>query len=242
MNTLRIISLLVVPLITLSACESSDNSENSQTLRLSEITNNWSGGLVEITNIEYNESGHLLREIISADGEIVLTRNYETTADGQLVRRSDDIDQDGVEDRSSTYEYMDGLGLIRTNRIGPSMLIESIDVFQFEDGHAVSAEIRDIVDVATSDLVDESSGTVTARYNFAYEDNRLIEKTSDSNNDGVVDEVEVFSYNPNGTLASSSNSSVTSGVIYSATFVYEQGKCNTNVANSVSYYRCVNTK
>jgi len=184
----------------------------------------------------------LLREIISADGEIVLTRNYETTADGQLVRRSDDIDQDGVEDRSSTYEYMDGLGLIRTNRIGPSMLIESIDVFQFEDGHAVSAEIRDIVDVATSDLVDESSGTVTARYNFAYEDNRLIEKTSDSNNDGVVDEVEVFSYNPNGTLASSSNSSVTSGVIYSATFVYEQGKCNTNVANSVSYYRCVNTK
>jgi len=90
--------------------------------------------------------------------------------------------------------------------------------------------------------VDESSGTVTARFNYTYENNQLVEKTYDSNNDGIVDEIEVFSYNPNGTLATTTNSSVTDGVIYSATFTYEQGKCNNNFGNSVSRYYCVATE
>jgi len=136
MKNLILLPLAATSLIILSACGSSESPKEFNTQRLVGIANNWSGGLVELTRIEYTESGNLLRDTVTANGEIVRTRTFETTDEGQLIRRSDDTDQDGIEDSASTYVYMDGFGLTRNNSIGANGLIESIAVFQFEDGQA----------------------------------------------------------------------------------------------------------
>jgi len=239
MKTTKLLSFLTAPLIILSACSSSEDSNGAQTQRIVEITRSWSGGAIETINVEYSDSGNYLRDITRQNGEITFVRNFETTADGQFIRRSDDNNQDGVEDSASTYEYTNGLGLSRVHRLDSNMFIDTIEVFRFENGVVVSAEARDIDDVATPDLIDESSGTVTARFNYKYEGNQLIEKTTDSNDDGIADQLEVFNYNPDGTLASTTRNSVTEGAINSSVYVYEQGACNSNFTNTIARYYCV---
>ncbi len=225
-----------------SSSISSDDSNENQTLRLIESIRNLSDGTIETISSEYSESGNMVRDTVRRNGEIAITRQIESTPDGQLIRRSEDIDQDGFEDNASLYEYTDGPGLTRIYRVGPDKLIYAFEVFQFDGNVAVSSVAREIDDATTPDLLDENSGTFIARFNFAYEEDQLVEKTRDDNDDGIVDSIQVYSYNPDGTLASTTNSSVAGGVIDSTTYVYEAGKCNNNFGNSVNRYYCVTIK
>lgn len=242
MTALKLISLFC--LLILSACGSSGDGSNGNesgttTQRLVEITHSMANGSVNTHTIEYSSSGNFQREVFKQDGNIYYISTYETRADGQLIRRSDDADQDGVEDFSSTYTYDSTLGLERIERFNASMLIYQIDIFKFNDGLAVSRDTQDIDDVATYDLVDESSGSLSIRRTFVYENGLVIENNIDTNGNGENDRQEVYSYNPDGTLASTTLSSVTDGVISSAIYTYKKGDCNRNDGNSFTNFYCI---
>lgn len=233
--------LLSTLLIILSACDSSDKTNNATTQRLVETTRSFSNGSTDVITTEYTASGNILRQTFSRDTETYLTTIFESSDDGRFIRRSEDSNQDGVEDSFSTYVYTDGLGLSRINRIRSNMLIDEIDLFQFENSLAMTRDTRNIDDVATSELVDESSGTLETRRVYIYENNRITSTDIDTNGDGEVDRQTVFSYNPDGTLATTVLSSLSEGVISSSSYVYEQGVCNNNSGNSSTSYFCVVT-
>lgn len=242
LRSLPLFPLLPLTLLTLTACNSSEDPMTSPTQRLTEITRNLADGTVISQKIEYDSFGNLQSEVSRRNGAVYLTSSYESTDEGQLIRRSDDNNQDGVEDRSSTYLYQDGLGLRRINRVDTNGLIYEIDVFQFDGSVAVSRDTQDIDDVAQSELVDETSGTLKTRRLYVYENERLSEVNIDSNGNGETNRQEVLSYNPNGTLATSTLNSTTDGVVSSALYVYEPGKCNNNAANSFTTFYCVTTE
>jgi len=77
---------------------------------------------------------------------------------------------------------------------------------------------------------------------IVYEDNRIIENNIDSDVDDEIDRQEVFSYNPDGTVVTTTISSVTEGAIGSNTFVYQPGGCNNNSGNSPTRFYCVTIK
>jgi len=129
--------------------------------------------------------------------------------------------------------------ITRIERINADNLIYQIDKFQFNGMLAVSRDTLNVDDVATSELVDDSSGTLITQRNYAYENNRIIGNSIDTNGDGVNDRFEVYNYNPNGTLATTTLSSINDGVISSASYVYEIGNCNRNSSNSAFDYYCI---
>lgn len=239
MNTPLLTLLTTVALLTLSACGSSGTTSEIPTKRLKEVNRSFANGSVETVTTDYTESGHILRQVFRRDGNIYLTTTFDTSSDGRFTRRSEDTDQDGVEDQSSTYGYSDGLGLSRIYRIGSNTLIDEVDIFQFQGDLAVSRISRDIDEVATPDLVDETSGTVVAERFFSYENGRISVNDIDTDGDGEIDRQESFTYNPDGTLASTVFSSVTDGVISSSSFVYETGVCDNNSGNSSTLFFCV---
>lgn len=242
MTTLKLLVLPFLLVLALSACGSSGDASVSTTQRLVETTRSLATGTVETETIEYTNSGNLLREVFRRDGEIYWTSTYETNDDGRLIRRSDDTNQDDLEDLSSTYSYVDGQGLRRIDRVDSNMLIYQVDIFQFEGARAISRETRNTDDVVSSDLVDESSGTLVAQRNFVYENDRISRNNIDTDGDGAIDRQEVYRYNPDGTLATTTLSSVTEGAISSAMYVYEQGSCTVNGGNSVTNFFCVTTE
>lgn len=231
-------------LLALSACSSSDDSSsglesNATAQRLSEITRNIADGNVETRTIEYTESGNIAREIYKRDGNIYWTSTYDTRVDGQLIRRSDDVDQDDIENFSSTYSYENGRGLARIYRMDITELIYQVEIFRFDGVLVVSRDSRDVDDVATPDLVDETSGTLLTRRTFEYENDLVTLINIDTNGNGESDRQEILSYNADGTLASTTLSSFTEGAISSSTYTYEIGSCNRNSGNSFTNFYCV---
>jgi len=232
-------SITITLLLTLSACGSSGSSNDALPQRLVEVTRSLSDSSIETITTEYSESGNISGQIFRRNGAIYLTTTFETNAQGQFLRRSDDTDQDGVENRSSSYGYTSGLGLTRINRTDSNMLIDRIEFFTFDGGLAVSRDTRSVVEIASPDLVDEFSGTLTTQRIFGYENGRIITNDIDTDGDGDIDRQETYSYNPDGTLATTTVSSVSEGVLSSATHTYERGLCTNNSGNSSTSYFCV---
>jgi len=242
MNFSRLALPLISALFVCTACSSSggtDEPDDSLPYRLVQITLTLSNGDTAVITTQYTASGNIGGRIFQENGETTLETTFETLANGQFVRRSEDNNQDGMEDFSSTYIYDTDNGLRRINRIGSSGLIEQIEIFEFSDALAVSRDSRDIVDVEPSDLVDEASGTLNFRRVYNYENRRLTSTDIDTNGDGEMDRQEAFSYLPDGRLATSVVSSLTEGVITSSDFLYERGACNNNFGNSASDYFCI---
>lgn len=246
--TIQMIRCSLMPVLSplfliLAACSSSDGSgdesTDSSSQRLVETTRTKADGSVDVVTTTYDESGNIFQQVFTTDGAITLTTTFETSPNGQFLRRSEDNNQDGIEDQSSSYVYDDTLGLTRINRIGSNSLIDKVEIYTFDDTRAVSRISRDIDDVATSDAVDESSGMTTYLRDFEYMDNRLSVINIDSDEDGVYDLRADLSYNPNGTLATEVFSSVTDGVLITSNFVYETGPCTRAAGNSTTQFFCI---
>lgn len=221
-----------------SADDSMGDTVSPSSLRLKTVTISNSGFPDVMIDTEYTEAGNILRQTLREDGQVTRVRTFETTTAGLLISRSEDIDQDDVGDFISLYNYNGGSNLIRVDRLDLNMLIDRIDLNVYQDDFVASREIRDIDDVATSDMVDETSGTLRSVRNFEYEEGRVIAINVDSDGDGVIDRREDYSYNPNGTLATTSLSSVTDGAIGANTFVYEEGACKLWGDTTAAYF-CV---
>ena len=237
-------ALTITFALTLSACSSSNDSSNSgetnpSSLRLAQSTRVSTNGSVDTVKTIYSESGNIHQQIFAIDGEIYLTTTFESKPNGQFLLRSEDIDQDGIEDQSSAYVYDENGNLRRIDRIGPDGLIDVVALFLFEGELATTRISRDIDDVATSDLVDETSGSITYLRDFEYEDGRLVAIDIDSDEDGEYDRREDYAYNPDGTLATTTLTSVTEGTVNSSVFVYEAGVCHRDAGNSTQDYFCI---
>lgn len=232
---------------TLAGCSSSDEAvendelQNTGALRLVSNTINEADGSVVTITTEYGETGNLLSQVFQRDGSNYLTTTFESNVDGQFIRRSEDNDGDGVENTYSTYEYTDDLGLVRINRHGSDGLIGGVTVFSFEDGRAVVRDTYDVQAAASSELVDLSTGVLTAQRAFEYVDNQIITSNIDSDANGEIDRREDFSYNPDGTLATTVITTLSTGATDSSIFVYESGPCNGRWSNSASSFFCVDT-
>lgn len=117
-----------------------------------------------------------------------------------------------------------------------------VEIFEFDDSLAVSRTTLDVDNVATIDEVDESTGVLVNRRDFTYVNGQLSVNRVDSDGDGEVDLTETFTYNPDGTLATVQLDSAVDGAVSTSSFVYEQGPCVPNFANSVTGYFCVVTR
>lgn len=246
-------NLLVIgclPIVLFACSSSSDdddndsapNANNTVTQRLVQSTSQGADGSTGSIATEYSEQGHIQRQTFRSDGEVTTVFTFETTDTGQLIRRSQDTDLDGEENFSSLYVYGNGTDLSRVYRVGSNSLIDLVEIFEFEDSLAVSRTTLDVDNVATIDEVDESTGVLVNRRDYTYVNGQLSVNRVDSDGDSEVDLTETYTYNPDGTLATVQLDSAVDGAISTSSFVYEQGPCVPNFANSVTGYFCVGTR
>lgn len=244
MKFLQSLSLCCTSLFVLSACSSSDDgtaesTTRTATKRLASLTFTASDGVVKLTTLQYLDNGYLAGVVDTLNGEESFSVAYEHDSTGRLTRGSVDLDQDGVENRYVTYVYDDILGLIRINRHVEDNSIGSVVVYGFDNGLAVSRETLDIDNAATSGLVDETTGVLQAQQTIEYENGRLSANTFDYDADGVIDARQDFSYNLDGTMSTSTTTSISDGTTGVTTYDYEDGLCHENHTNSRAAWVCV---
>ncbi|MFK7996476.1 MAG: hypothetical protein AB8B87_20225 [Granulosicoccus sp.] len=209
----------------------------SDSLRLIEIVESRADSPDLVITMQYTDEGNRLSETRSREGTAIRIDTYKTTPAGLLVSRSTDDDLDGrvpVYDRQ--YEYNESGALFRFNRFNGSGRISSVVIYEFQDGLATSSELINTFDVSRPELVDITSGTKERLETYEYEEGRIIAINRDSNLNGTFDFRTNYTYNPNGTLASTSVNSITNGVIRTSTYVYEDGLCKPWGDTTVDFY------
>jgi hypothetical protein len=118
-------------------------------------------------------------------------------------------------------------------------LISAVYTYNYEDGLIVSRDFYEIDDVASVDLVDLTIATSSSRNAFSYENSRVVTRDY-FNSDETLTSTRTFSYNTDGTLASSSSSSMTSGTTSTTTYLSEEGRCTSEFELTFRKYHCVN--
>ena len=227
--------LTCVGTVLVSAC----SSDSSGGLRLSEISSTLSTGQTEVSTFSFADNGDLLNATFQRDGQEFLAASFETADDGTLLRRSNDLDQDGAEDQAELYEYIEGLGLGRVHTVNADGLIDTVEIFSFENALVFSSNIIDINDVATVDQVELGGGSMQSRSLYTYSGTRLDTIQTDADGNGFFDTEESFTYNNDGTLASSILRSFSGAELSTSTYTYEVGPCNPAAGNSTTAHFCI---
>ena len=221
--------------ILVSAC----SSDSGDGLRLSEISSTLSTGETEVSSFSFADNGDLLSTTIQRDGQEFFAASFETADDGTLLRRSDDRDQDGVEDQAGLYEYIEDLGLGKVYTVNADGLIDTVEIFSFENNLVFSSNIIDIIDVASVDQVELGGSTMQSRSLYTYSGTRLDTIQTDADGNGFFDTEESFTYNNDGTLASSILRSFSGAELSTSTYTYEVGPCNPAAGNSTTAHFCI---
>jgi len=244
---INLTSSLVVTAAFIMGCSSSSDNAGSEldpvqgpTERMVSYTVNQSNGQIVTITSRYLDDGNMLGQQFSLDGAVYLDTTFEHNTNNEFTRRSEDTNQDGIEDSYSTYEYnVHGLSRIYRHADG---LINNVSVFNFEDGLAVTRDVYSIEKVPTADLVDLSTATRIQQHLMQYENRRISVLNIDEGADGRINTREDFSYNPNGTLSTSITTRLGTLDSSSTVFVYESGSCSMNANNSATSFFCISVK
>lgn len=233
MKTQRSMLLALASATVLSGCGSSGDSSDS--LRLMQIATVFAAGSAETTDFAFSADGTLATQTLSQDGQTITT-TYSPDDDGRYLHSSE-----GIDELISQYEYLDDLGLSRIYRSNSDGMIDTVEIFRFEDSLVLSSDLRDIDDVGSISQADSGSGVLQARRTFSYTDGRLTAIRSDIDGNGSIDTLEDFSYNADGTVQSSTLSSLSGGAISSSNYIYERGGCHSASGNSTNAFYCVSS-
>jgi len=223
----------------LSACSSDGAVVAQESQRIQEISVSFSDNRMLNIVFEYDESGRLLRSNESIDGVLSEISDYETQANGRIISRSDDSDADGTPEHIFNYEYEEGLGLVQINvfEIAGQQFIDAIR-YTYENGLIASRDFFDIADVQDEASIDLNTATMTSSQAYTYEGTQLL-TISFLDEEGTVRSVRDHAYNPDGTLATTTTTSVNGGTNNSSTNVYENGPCFSEGTISTNSYFCV---
>jgi len=251
MKSLFKFKLIGLSALMLSACGSSsnDSAQNDSTQedpgveatqRLVSVSFSRSDGSETVVTSRYLPNGFLASQAITQDGEADYTLTFEHDVDGRFTRAGRDDNQDGIEDRFSTYEYSDS-GLKQINRHGEDTLIDNITVFSFENDLAVAREFFSVDNLTNSSQFSEELARLLVRRTYEYENGRQSVSQLDDDADGAVDTRTDYSYNPDGTLSTSTITNIADETTDMESFVYETGPCTNINGNSATEYFCVIT-
>jgi len=240
------IVLLLTVINVLVGCSSSTNTSNDGTsnsvgsadtpkLRLISSLTTFSDGKTSSTSYQYDEKGNLVGAIIDD-----FTFSYEIDSSGKISKVS--VSGDGVAIREAEiYHYDSIVGLRRIDGLGflegvGIIGVSRFELYKFDGVLATSLETRRLpFDEIELDVeVEDTAGTLVSRTEFIYDGDRLSREFIDTEADGIPNERRDYTYNSDGTLASTMVLGKSTSV-----YSYEQGPCNLNWGNSTSRYFCI---
>lgn len=225
-------------LLSLGGCGGGGSSVQTAQQRLVETELVNSDGTSVTLNYEYGIDGNLIQRTVRVDGGVDSLRTYVTSSNGLLQSYSDDLDLDGEAEFIAHFRYTAGTGLTRINvENSDGRYVSSIE-YSHNNGVIVSRESYNIVDVDSEELIELRPDLRSSYRTYSYEAGRLNEQIF-LNEDGSVSRTRTYTYNPDGTLASSTTNSTTEGTTQTSTHTYEVGSCNSNANLSTVKYRCV---
>jgi len=231
---------LVAPFcLFLTACGSGSIIENPIQQRLVESNIVNSDGSSNRFSYEYDANGNLLRRTVFVNNEMTSSRIYATNPNGLLNSYTDDSDADGTIDFTILYRYSDTLRLTRLDITNAEGIYIASTAYSYTDELITSREHFNIDDVETVEMIDLRPALKTSHRTFEYENGRLGQQ-SFFDGEGTLLNTRTYTYNTDGTLASSITNSSTEGTVQTSTHTYETGTCNSAANVSQLKYRCIN--
>jgi len=207
-----------------SAGSSNTNTGERTFRRISEQVDFANGDKIVRVN-EFAPNGTILRVTSTENGVLFGVAQFETRANGEVIRENVDEDADGVVDYSHEFDYQPVDGLSRIYRVLPSGEISWFQFFEFENGVALNRKMRVLENVFNKDGLDENSGSPGRTLVYRYENDLFTGFSIDFDTDGVIDGDMAFSYNINGTLNTVMHTTVADGALWTLTATYEEGPC-----------------
>lgn len=233
------VTLTFLAALAVQACGSGGSDGGSSTQRVDTERVDHADGRVVILATEYTPEGFISRITDTRDGVVTGVSSFDTDAAGQLIRRLDDSDGDGLTDRSTVFEYINGLGLSRAFHADANGLFDGVTVNTFTGPLVTSSETRSIPAVDSIEAIDLSNSTLESRRLFTYSADQLTVVEEDNDGNGSIDTLTSWSYNLDGTAATATTTALAGGTVSSHSFSYEAGACPASTYNSVDAYACV---
>ncbi len=239
MNLVVRSTAVVFTALALGACGSDGAVVGQEPQRVQEIEALVGGDVTINVVFDYDSVGRLVRSTESRNGDISEISEYVTRSDGRILSRSEDRDVDGTSDIRFDYEYEDGIGLIQINvfDIAEEVFTNAIR-YTYENNLIVTRDSFDISDVQEGALIDFTTADLLTIQTYEYDGVQLL-NTNFLDGDGELRSVRSHAYNLDGTLATTTTTSINGGTNGSSFHVYENGPCFSQGTISTNSFNCV---
>jgi len=212
---------------------------SKRTMRLKSIRFESRSGLITSREYAYSDTGDVLTETKYTNGKASRLARYETQSDGRIVSHRTDNDMDGEFDQISQYVYDKNGDWERTYKRRMDGTITRLELFQMENGLAISRILLDIKDVASEKLVDAKSGKVLSKIDFTYQNGIPSSAKFYRGNESRYVGMVTYNIDENGLTTSTTYKNADGEIENTSKAVYEEGPCKQAAYNSSFASRCV---